>query len=57
MLAPGGTCLFPKGAKANSELTLAESEWHMRIERFPSRTEPNATILRISEIARAGTPA
>jgi 16S rRNA (guanine527-N7)-methyltransferase len=57
LLAPGGACLFPKGARAESELTLAESEWHMRVERFPSRTEPNATILRISEIARVGAPA
>jgi 16S rRNA (guanine527-N7)-methyltransferase len=56
LLAPGGICLFPKGTGANSELTLAESKWQMRVERFPSRTDPSATILRISEIALARQP-
>jgi 16S rRNA (guanine527-N7)-methyltransferase len=56
-LGSGGICVFPKGKNANSELTLAESQWHMRVERIPSRTDPEATIFRISEIApRAGAP-
>jgi 16S rRNA (guanine527-N7)-methyltransferase len=52
-LAPGGCCLFMKGAGVEAELTEATREWHMRVERFPSRTDPSAKILRISEIARA----
>jgi len=56
LLAPGGACLFPKGAGSDFELTVASAEWQMKVERFPSRTAPNSTILRISEIARAGTP-
>jgi len=56
LLAPGGNCLFLKGANAESELTLAESEWHMRVERIPSRTDRTATIYRMSEITRAGAP-
>ncbi len=51
-LAPGGLCLFMKGASAAAELTEAAPEWHMRVEQIPSRTESSATILRISEIAR-----
>lgn len=50
-VAPGGYCLFLKGANADAELTEAAVQWHMRIERVPSQTAPNATILRISEIA------
>ncbi|MDE2515114.1 MAG: 16S rRNA (guanine(527)-N(7))-methyltransferase RsmG [Rhodospirillales bacterium] len=55
LLAPGGCCLFLKGARVAAELTAAEARWHMRVERFPSRTAPDATILRISEIARVPT--
>ncbi len=51
-LAADGVCLFMKGAGATAELTQAVREWHMRVEQFPSRTDPSASILRISEIAR-----
>lgn len=50
-LAPGGVCLLLKGARAEAELTAARQGWRMRIERFPSRTDPHATILRLSEVA------
>jgi len=53
-LAPGGVCLFPKGRDVEAELTAAAAEWHMRVERFPSQTGPGATLLRLSEIRRAG---
>lgn len=49
-LAKNGVCLFLKGAAAGTELTEAGREWHMRVEQIPSRTDPSATILRISEI-------
>jgi 16S rRNA (guanine527-N7)-methyltransferase len=52
-LAPGGAALLPKGATAEAELTAAAPLWTMRIERFPSRTDPAATILRFTEVARA----
>jgi 16S rRNA (guanine527-N7)-methyltransferase len=52
LLAPGGVCLFPKGATVEAELTAAAAEWHMHVERFPSQTGPGACILRISDIAR-----
>jgi 16S rRNA (guanine(527)-N(7))-methyltransferase RsmG len=54
LLTEDGICLLPKGRTADDELTAAARGWHMRIERFPSRTSPRATLLRISEIRRAG---
>lgn len=51
-VAPGGMCLFPKGRNAEEELTAAELNWHMRVERLPSPVDPQSTILRVSEIAR-----
>jgi 16S rRNA (guanine(527)-N(7))-methyltransferase RsmG len=50
ILAPGGVALFPKGRTAEQELTAAATGWTMRVERFRSRTEPDSTILRLSEI-------
>ena len=49
-LAPGGIALFPKGAASDSELTAARREWHMNVERVPSRTAAGAVIFRISEL-------
>lgn len=54
LLVPGGICLFPKGRGVETELTDAAAEWHMRVERFPSQTGSDGTVLRISEIRRAG---
>lgn len=51
-LAPGGVALFPKGKTADKELTEAAQDWHFILERFPSITNPEATILRLSNIAR-----
>jgi 16S rRNA (guanine(527)-N(7))-methyltransferase RsmG len=53
LLAPDGVALLLKGRSAEEELTAARGKWHMHAERFPSRTSPGATILRISEIRRA----
>lgn len=52
----GGVCVFPKGERAEEELTDALTEWQMTVERFASRTAPRSTIFRISEIAHAGGP-
>lgn len=56
LLAKDGACVFLKGANADAELTAAAAGWHMRAERLPSRTAPNASILRISEIAVVEPP-
>ncbi len=52
LLTPGGQCLLLKGSTVDSELTDASVEWNMRVERFPSRTAPGASILRITEPSR-----
>ena len=57
ILAPHGVALFPKGRTAAQELTDASAHWHMSVERFASRTDPSATILRLSEIRPAASHA
>jgi 16S rRNA (guanine527-N7)-methyltransferase len=54
LLAPGGVAVFPKGRSAEDELTAARAHWTVRAERFASRTDPHATIFRLSEIHRDG---
>jgi 16S rRNA (guanine527-N7)-methyltransferase len=54
LLALGGIALLPKGRTAEAELTEAAAGWTLQVERFRSRTDPSATILRLSEIRRAG---
>lgn len=51
-LAPDGRAILPKGRTAEQELTSASAHWHFTTERFESRTDPEATILRLSEIRR-----
>ncbi len=53
-LAPGGVAIFLKGRGVEAELTAALQHWTLRVERHPSTTDTTATILRLSEIARAG---
>ena len=55
LLAPGGTCLFLKGANASAELTHAATEWHMQVETLPSRTAPGSCILRITDLSRVAS--
>ena len=54
ILASGGVAVFPKGRNADAELTAAAPHWFMQVERFESRTDAQATILRLSEIRPAG---
>jgi len=44
----GTVCLFPKGARAESELTEAGRDWHSRVEQFESKTDRSGRILRIT---------
>lgn len=57
LLAPDGVAIFPKGRTVQDELTAAARAWTMRVERFASRTDPTAAILRLSEIRPAGVHA
>lgn len=52
LLAPGGVCLFPKGAGADAEIADARREWRFTVERHDGATAPGSTVLRISDLAR-----
>ncbi len=52
-LAPGGTGLFPKGARAADEVSKALELWRFRCETVQSKTDEDAVILKISELSRA----
>jgi 16S rRNA (guanine527-N7)-methyltransferase len=54
LLASSGVAIFPKGRTAEEELVAARADWTLRVERFKSRTDHHATILRLSEIRRDG---
>lgn len=52
LLRPRGMCLFSRGRGSEEELTQAVKRWKMHIERFPSETDPEARIIRLSGISR-----
>lgn len=54
LLGEDGVCIFPKGRNYAAELTEAAAQWHMRVERFASQTDPDAVYLRIRDIHRVG---
>lgn len=51
-LAPHTVCLFPKGQNVEAELTHLHKIWTLRVDRQPSLTDADATILRLSEVRR-----
>jgi 16S rRNA (guanine527-N7)-methyltransferase len=51
-LAEGGTCIFPKGERAGTEIAEASREWIMDVQQIPSRTSPDGRILRITNPQR-----
>ena len=57
LLAPGGICLFLKGANVDIELTHAATQWQMQVDGIPSRTAPGARILRITGLSRVARSA
>jgi 16S rRNA (guanine527-N7)-methyltransferase len=48
----GAICLFPKGARADRELTDAAKDWHMTCEQIPSVTDVTSVILKIRAFER-----
>lgn len=52
-LAPGGVAIFPKGATHGAELAESLERWRFSVQKHPSRTDPDAVLLRIGDIARA----
>jgi len=52
-LGQDSVCLFPKGRRAEEEMAVAARKWHMKAERFPSVTDPDSTIFRLSDVTEA----
>jgi 16S rRNA (guanine527-N7)-methyltransferase len=50
LLRPGGVLLCLKGRNVGQELTTARARWQMRLDIIPSRSDPGARVLQISEI-------
>lgn len=50
---PETVCLFIKGRSVDQEIFSATQLWQMNITRVPSRTDKNASLLRLSQIRRA----
>ena len=51
-IGPRTTCLFPKGARVEEELTAAGKAWTMTVSRHASRADPAGTILMLQQVAR-----
>ena len=51
-LAPGGICIFPKGASWEKEVEDAKKAWSFDCEVSKSKTEAAAVILRIGDLKR-----
>lgn len=52
LLKTGTVALFPKGRDLNTELTEARKSWTFEAEIFPSRTDSESRIVRISALSR-----
>jgi 16S rRNA (guanine527-N7)-methyltransferase len=51
-IAPATICLFPKGERAEQELTVARKRWTMSVAMQASIADPRGIVLHLSEIVR-----
>jgi 16S rRNA (guanine527-N7)-methyltransferase len=51
-LAPDTLCLFPKGERAEEELTLARKRWTMTASTYQSIADPRGVVLRLHQVVR-----
>lgn len=51
-MSPKGKAFFPKGRNCKAELTEALASWRFRYQKHPSKTDSQAVILQIEDIAR-----
>ena len=51
-VAPGGQCVFLKGARVKEELTDASRVWNINFELRPSLSDPRGRVLLIREFSR-----
>ncbi|MGF1444673.1 MAG: 16S rRNA (guanine(527)-N(7))-methyltransferase RsmG [Pikeienuella sp.] len=56
LAGPDTVCLFPKGVRADFELTEAGRHWHYHVTKIASRTDGKATILRLTQIRNRAGP-
>ncbi len=54
LLAPGGICLFLKGARVEAELEAARARWRMTVRRHPSLSAPDGVLLELAGLSHAG---
>lgn len=52
-LRPDGTAWLMKGRSWRQEIEEASSIWRFQVDSFPSRTDPEAAILKISGVSNA----
>lgn len=52
-MKPEGCAVLPKGKKAPDEISEALEHWRFDCETYPSKTDPDAVILKIGDIQRA----
>lgn len=52
MVTSRTNCILLKGARVENEILEATRHWRMQIERLPSVSDPDGTILRLTEISR-----
>ena len=56
LLKTGTQGLFLKGRDASAELTEARRTWNLDCDSIPSRTDPQARILRVTALSRHPSP-
>jgi len=49
-ITEGAALLLPKGETADKEVETAREDWQFDLERFKSKTDPDATILRVTNL-------
>lgn len=54
LLAADGVCLFPKGRSYSQEIIAAQESWSFDCNVIPSKTSPDAAVLRIENVNRNG---
>lgn len=52
-LSPSGQCLFLKGENYQVEIQEALETWRFEYDTYPSKTNPDAVILKIGDLDRA----
>ncbi len=52
LLKTGAAGLFPKGQDVAAELTQASKSWNIEADLIPSKTDPQARIVRVRRVTK-----